>query len=65
MESAHRTVRNKQAPGGAEFVPTLIHNRSGVGSQIVVQDLNKDGALDIVTATNRGTFVFRGTPRAR
>jgi hypothetical protein len=23
------TVRNKNAPGGAEFVPELIHNRSG------------------------------------
>ena len=27
----YRTVRNPKAPGGAEFVPELIHNRSGVG----------------------------------
>ncbi len=27
----YRTVRNPRAPGGAEFVPELIHNRSGVG----------------------------------
>ncbi|MGN6353755.1 MAG: hypothetical protein ACTHLB_10215 [Parafilimonas sp.] len=27
----YSTVRNKNAPGGAEFVPELIHNRSGVG----------------------------------
>ena len=55
-----RTVRNAKAPGGAEFVPELIHNRSGVGSQFTAIDLNKDGLVDIVTSTNRGTFVFWG-----
>lgn len=56
-----RTVRNPKAPGGAEFVPELIHNRSGVGAQFSAVDLNKDGRVDIVTATNRGTFVFFGS----
>lgn len=55
-----RTVRNPKAPGGAEFVPELIHNRSGVGAQFSVADLNADGLVDIVTSTNRGTFVFFG-----
>ena len=59
-----RTVRNPKAPGGAEFVPELIHNRSGVGSQISAADLNKDGAVDIVTSNVRGTFIFWGRPRA-
>ena len=54
----YRTVRNPKAPGGAEFVPELVHNRSGIGSQAAVVDLNKDGALDIVTSTKRGTFIF-------
>ena len=40
----YRTVRNPKAPGGAEFVPELIHNRSGVGSHLSVVDLNKDGS---------------------
>jgi hypothetical protein len=58
-----RTVRNPKAPGGAEFVPELIHNRSGVGSQFSAADLNKDGAMDIVTSNIRGTFIFWGRKR--
>jgi len=54
----YRTVRNASAPGGAEFVPELIHNRSGVGSQIAISDLNGDGAADIVTSSSKGTFIF-------
>ena len=54
----YRTVRNLKAEGGAEFVPELIHNRSGVGSHLQAVDLNHDGAVDIITSTNRGTFVF-------
>ncbi|MGD0962651.1 MAG: FG-GAP-like repeat-containing protein [Candidatus Acidiferrales bacterium] len=58
----YKTVRNPKAPGGAEFVPELIHNRSGAGSDIYAADLNNDGALDIVTATRFGTFIFWGKP---
>ena len=58
-----RTVRNPKAPGGAEFVPELVHNRAGAGSTIQTVDLNKDGATDIMTAGKLGTFVFLGTPR--
>ena len=54
----YRAVRNAKAPGGAEFVPELIHNRSGVGSHLSVVDLNKDGSPEIVTSTKRGTFIF-------
>ena len=54
----YRTVRDKNAPGGARFVPELINNRSGVGSQVEAVDLNKDGAIDIITSTDRGTFIF-------
>jgi hypothetical protein len=54
----YRTVRNPKAEGGAEFVPELIHNRSGVGSHLAAVDLNHDGAVDIITSTSRGTFIF-------
>jgi Domain of Unknown Function (DUF1080)/FG-GAP-like repeat len=49
---------NPKADGGAEFVPTLVHNMSGVGSQIALKDLNGDGRPDIVTSGIFGTFVF-------
>lgn len=61
----YRTVRNPDAPGGAEFIPELIHNRSGAGSEITAIDINKDGAIDIISATNRGTFIFWNKPKNR
>jgi hypothetical protein len=59
-----RTTRNKTAPGGAAFIPELVHNRSGAGNAVTAADVNKDGRTDIVTSTDRGTFVFLGRARA-
>ena len=56
----YRTVRNADAPGGVEFVPELIHNKSGVGSEVKVLDINQDDKLDIVTSGSHGTFIFWG-----
>ena len=61
----YQTVRNPKAPGGAEFIPHLIDNHSGVGSNVLAVDLNKDGAMDIVTATRFGTFIFWGRPHPK
>jgi hypothetical protein len=61
----YKAVRNAKAPGGAEFVPELIHNRSGVGSHFDVGDLNKDGTIDIVTSGPSGTFVFFNQTKGR
>jgi hypothetical protein len=61
----YKTVRNPKAPGGAEFVPELVHNRSGVGSDALAVDLDKDGNVDIVSATKLGTFIFWGKPRSK
>ena len=59
----YHTVRDKSVPGGARFEPELIHNRSGVGSMLTAADLNGNGAMDIITSTTRGTFIFWGKPR--
>jgi hypothetical protein len=60
-----RTVRNPKASGGAQFIPELIHNRSGVGSTVLAVDVNKDGAMDILTSTSRGTFISWGKARPK
>ena len=60
----YKRVRNNRASGGAEFVPELINTRSGTGSDVLSIDLHKDGAMDIVTATGFGTFIFSGKPRS-
>jgi hypothetical protein len=54
----YETVRDPKAPGGAKFVPHLIDNRSGAGSDILAVDLKHNGKLDVVTATRFGTFIF-------
>jgi hypothetical protein len=61
----YKTVRNPKAPGGAEFVADLIHNRSGAGNAVLAVDLNGDGAMDIITTTDRGTFIFWGKPNGK
>jgi len=61
----YKTVRNKNVAGGAEFVPELVHNASGAGSQIVALDLNKDGVNDIVTSGELDAFAFFGKARSK
>jgi hypothetical protein len=61
----YRTVRDPKAPGGATLVPELINNHSGAGSDVLAVDLNGDGAMDIVTSTRSGTYIFWGTPSKR
>lgn len=43
---------------GAHFVPHLIDDASGVGTQIVTADLDGDGIPDILTVSKLGAFVF-------
>ncbi|MGL6227215.1 MAG: FG-GAP repeat domain-containing protein [Thermoguttaceae bacterium] len=44
--------------GGVEIRPHLIDDCSGVGTQVVAQDLNEDGVPDVIVANKRGIFVF-------
>ena len=43
---------------GAHYLPHLIDDDSGVGTQFVVADLNGDQEPDIVVANKHGVFVF-------
>ena len=60
----YKTVRDPNAPGGAKFVPELIDNHTGAGSDVLAVDLNKDGAIDLVTATRFGTFIYWGKTKS-
>jgi hypothetical protein len=51
----------KTGPDGAktaEFVPHLIDDDSGVGTQVVAGDVNGDKRPDIVVGNKKGTFVL-------
>jgi len=43
---------------GPRFIPHLIDDDSGVGTQFVVRDLDQDGRPDLVIANKRGLFYF-------
>jgi hypothetical protein len=44
--------------GGASFIPHLIDDNSGVGTQVTPGDVNKDGKMDVVIGNKKGVFVF-------
>ncbi len=47
----------RDGKGGATFVPHKIDDDSGVGTQVIAADLNKDGVPDIIVSNKKGTFV--------
>lgn len=40
------------------WIPHEIDNNSGIGNSFVVQDINKDGLLDIIVSNKKGVFFF-------
>ena len=48
-----------------DFVPTLIDNDSGVGTQVVATDVNGDGRPDVIVANKKGAFVHLQKPAGR
>jgi hypothetical protein len=48
---------NRSADGLTRFIPHVIDNDSGIGTQFVVADFNGDGLLDVVVANKKGVFV--------
>ena len=41
-----------------DFIPYLIDNDSGVGTQVTATDLNGDGLPDVIVGNKKGIFVF-------
>jgi hypothetical protein len=50
-----KLVRNPDK--SVDWIPYQIDDNSGVGTQVVVGDVNKDGLPDIVVGNKKGTFV--------
>lgn len=48
----------KDASGVPTWIPHLIDDNSGVGLQVLVEDLNGDGKLDIVSSNKKGVHCF-------
>ena len=44
---------------GVDFVPHLIDEESGIGTQVMAQDIDQDGYPEIVVGNKKGTFVHR------
>ncbi len=44
--------------GAVAFVPHLVDDQSGVGTQVAAGDVNDDGLEDIVLANKKGAFLF-------
>ncbi|MBM4363657.1 MAG: VCBS repeat-containing protein [Deltaproteobacteria bacterium] len=49
----------QRSGGQVRWLPHLIDDASGVGTQLTVGDVDGDGRPDIVPANKRGAFVFR------
>lgn len=48
----------RKSAGAVEWVPKMLDNDSGIGTQILAKDINKDGQIEIMTAARKGTFIF-------
>jgi hypothetical protein len=49
---------SKDKSGFTTFIPEIIDDDSGVGTQFEVADINGDGLLDIIISNKRGVFIF-------
>ena len=47
----------RRGPDGVKFIPHLIDDDSGVGTQVAACDLNGDGIPDVIVGNKKGTFV--------
>jgi len=47
---------------GVQFIPHLIDDDSGVGTQVAAVDLNGDNVPDVIVGNKKGSFVFLSQP---
>lgn len=49
----------RTGPAGAEFIPHLVDNNSGVGTQVSIAPVSNKKHPDIVVGNKKGLFLFR------
>ncbi|YCM44803.1 VCBS repeat-containing protein [Verrucomicrobiaceae bacterium 227] len=49
----------QRVEGNVQFIPRLVDNDSGVGTQLAVADLNGDGLTDLGVGNKKGVFIFQ------
>lgn len=49
---------SRESSGQIRFIPYLIDNNSGVGTQVIVDDINGDQWPDVVVGNKKGTFAL-------
>jgi len=54
----YRFKLHRERSGSISWIPRLIHNASGIGTQILAKDINQDGKLEVVTTARKGTFIL-------
>ena len=47
----------RHADKSVDWIPQLIDNDSGIGTQVVARDVNGDGLPDVIVGNKKGTFV--------
>jgi HEAT repeat protein len=53
---------HRESKGGATFMPHLIDDDSGVGTQVAATDLNGDDRPDVIVANKKGIFIHLSQP---
>ncbi len=53
----------QRSAGRVHFIPHVIDNSSGVGTQVMIADVNGDKLLDIVSGNKRGAYAFLQKPQ--
>ena len=56
---------HRDGHGNATFIPHLIDDDSGVGTQVAATDLNHDRRPDVIVANKKGIFVHLSEPAAK
>ena len=58
-------LETQRSGGRVRFVPHVVDVSCGVGTQVMVTDVNQDKLLDIVSGNKRGAYVFLQVPAGR